>query len=127
MLFSLALILGIVRATWLSARERYWVGVVAGVVRLGLLALSWYAMVGAWGLVVPAAPTRGLLLLSVCNFVGPLVTLVTIVLAYRRFHDVPAAQEERAQRPFRAWLPPAIVDATMLLIIFGGMAIGLGD
>lgn len=127
MLFSLGLVLAVLRATWFSARERYVAGVVAGVARIGLLALALYGMAGAWGLLLPAAPTRGVMFAGVCNLLGPIVTLVMIVLAYRRFRDVPAAEEERAQRPFRAWLPAAVLDGIMLLIILGGIAIGLGD
>lgn len=63
----------------------------------------------------------GLLIASVG---GPLLTIALLVTSYRRFRDVPAAQEQRVRRPFDAWLLPGLVDALNVVIAVGATLLG---
>jgi hypothetical protein len=46
----------------------------------------------------------------------PAASFTAIVQAYRKTLNVSAADEERASRPFNAWLPVAIADAIVVVI-----------
>ena len=133
MIFSLLHFVLTVRALLRCASEKYLVGVVGSLVRALLLVLG-AVLVSKRSMIVmiPPLPTLTVnraatesepsLVLPLLAIVGPLLTFALLWVAYRRFQDVPAAQEEKLQRPFDALLPVGIVDAIGLVIFVGAVA-----
>ncbi len=128
MIFSLLHLVLAVRALARSVTERFVFGVVGGLVRIGLmvvgamLALKQSAFIMLPGVNLHASPSEGssasasaaaLLLVSIA---GPVLSASVLWASYRRFHDVPFAEEEKLQRPFNAWLPVGILDAIYVVI-----------
>jgi hypothetical protein len=108
-----------IRAIMRSVAERYVLGIVGGLARVALMGLGAVASLGQMSIVMlpgitlksPAThdpsvlASVGLLLAGVG---GPLLTFVVVWTAHRATRDIPAAQEERASRPFMAWVPVAV-------------------
>jgi hypothetical protein len=120
---ALLVVVGTVRALVVSAREKFGVGTLLGAARLLL------AVVVAWAVVsfVAVPPRAELALLIVAAEVfGPLLSAVIVFAAWRRYQDVPAADEARLERPFGAWLPVAILDAFWAIILIGAAVLVAG-
>ena len=110
----------IVNAFFRSVSERFTLGIVGALVRAGLLAAGAIAAVLVRsvrypGSDVPVPSVPGLFVL-VGTVLGPMVSFFVLWMAYRRKADAPAAQEERASRPFGAWLPVALFDGAFVAI-----------
>jgi hypothetical protein len=129
LIFSLLHLVLTIRALLRSLSQRFVFGIVAGLLRAGLMLLG--AVIGFKQAAIvmlphmtlrlsPSEPSfalsLGLLFVSV---VGPIVTFSLLWASYRRFQDVPAAQEEKLERPFRAWLPVGILDAIYVVVTIG--------
>jgi len=122
-----------IRAIMRSVAERYVLGIVGGLARVALMGLGAVASLGQMSIVMlpgitlksPAThdpsvlASVGLLLAGVG---GPLLTFVVVWTAHRATRDIPAAQEERASRPFMAWVPVAVLDAMYLVVSIGAAA-----
>jgi hypothetical protein len=130
MILSLLLFVLVVRAALRSYRERFPLGAIGGAVRAVSMIAALAIGFDSVGLVMmpgikigsasaragaPVSPAVALLPL-VLEVGGPILSLVVAYRAWKRFQDVPAAQEEALQRPFDAWLPPAILDALVLAV-----------
>ncbi|MBX3191544.1 MAG: hypothetical protein KF819_31400 [Labilithrix sp.] len=99
-----------------SVLERFVLGSVGGLLRVVLVAVSAVygfksSFAGSDG---PAAGPA--LVLLVAGGLGPIVSFLVLFMAYRRMREVPAAQEERASRVFKAWLGVGIIDAMSVVI-----------
>ena len=123
-----------VRALLRCVSERYVFGIVGGLARAALIVVG--ACIGGGGGAVVMLPGLTLTLSPsgesslervlgqlVLSALGPALAFAVLWASYRRFHDAPAAEEEERQRPFRAWLPVAIVDAIYVVVMVGAMAI----
>lgn len=117
---SLLQLLAIVRAVWVSVRERWWFGVAAGAARVMLFVAAVFAIVegkGARFANVDARPSPAAAIAVIASAVlAPIVSSATLGLAYRRYAGVRAADEERLRRPFDAWLPVTLFDAVFVAI-----------
>jgi hypothetical protein len=113
----------IVNAFARSLRARYILGAVAAVAAVargvllisGAVAALLVRRVTFPGSDVPA-PAGPMLVALVATIAGPLVSFAMLGIAYRRMRNLPAAEEQRASRPFGAWLPVALLDAAFLVI-----------
>ncbi|UQA61736.1 hypothetical protein [Polyangium aurulentum] len=107
-----------VRAFVRCREERFRHGIIAGAVRGLVVALSTVLLLWGYfprlggGLPRWAGPAIGVLAVAL-----PLLSFPVLASAYRRMRDAPAATEERASRPFDAWLPIGILDAILLVIM----------
>lgn len=133
MLLSFLQVALTIRAIMRSVAERYVLGIVGGLARVALMGLGAVASLGQMSIVMlpgitlksPAThdpsvlASVGLLLAGVG---GPLLTFVVVWTAHRATRDIPAAQEERASRPFMAWVPVAVLDAMYLVVSIGAAA-----
>jgi hypothetical protein len=104
-----------VNALQRCVRERFVVGIVGGI---GRAALMITAIVLGFRLTFPGtdgpSASHGAAFLM-ATMGGPLISFTTVVLAKRRAQNAPAAEEERLERPFTAWLPVAIIDAMFVV------------
>lgn len=106
-----------VRALVASRHETFQLGVYAACARLvALVPLGVLLMAAYFPGLLPVLPWGGFAAMG-ASALMPLVSFVTIWKAHQRTQDAPAADEERASRPFDAWLPIAIVDAIMVVIV----------
>jgi len=113
----------VLNASVRSVLERFILGSAGGVLRVVLLGVVTVSTVKASFAASDAAapsPAYGLLAALV---LGPMISFVVLFMAYRRMRDVPAAQEDRASRVFKAWLGVGIIDAMYVVIMIGASAI----
>lgn len=121
MVFSVVLVVALARAALVCQRAGYNVGVALGWLRLSLAGLAFFYSPGA-GLFFRTPVVQGNAGLSVLlTLGGPPVSFLALYLAYLRFRDVPAAEEEAAQRPFRGWLMPATADLFFVVVMIGAV------
>jgi hypothetical protein len=113
------------------ARDRWITGLAGGVLRLVLIGIVAFAIVSSPLSMVPGivhgptVVTGGLALaVGVASFAGPLVSFVVILLAWRRTRNLPAAEEQDARRPLKAWIPVGMIDAIFVVIQVGALMIG---
>ena len=134
LIFSILHLVFTIRALLRSLSERFVFGIVGGFLRAGLMLVG--AVIGFKQAAIVMLPhmtlrlspsdesdpslglSLGLLFVSV---VGPIVTFSVLWTSYRRSQNVPVAQEEKLQRPFRAWLPVGIIDAIYVVITVGAI------
>jgi hypothetical protein len=109
-IFVVALVMALARA-W---RARFTVGIVAGVLRMGLVFASFWFI--GFGLVSSGAGLGRAPLALAIFAAGPLVSFVTTFLAWHRRRDIPYALEEAADRLFMPWLAVALVDTVSVAI-----------
>jgi hypothetical protein len=102
------------------ARERWALGVLGGIARLCLIVV---VGLGAFAALLSVSGAWTGLGVAVAAIAGPVITFTVIALAWRRSHLVPAAQEEQAERPLRAWVPVGVVDAIFVVIQLGAWLI----
>ena len=131
MIFSLVHLVLTFRALLRSLSERFFFGIVGGLLRAALMLVG--AVIGFKQAAVVMLPHMTLrlspsdpslassLVLLFVSVAGPVVTFALLWIDYRRFQSVPAAREEELQRPFRAWLPVAILDALYVVITVGAV------
>jgi hypothetical protein len=110
-----------IRAVVKSAAERFVPGVVGGVARATLLVVTpivaFKAGASLLGLHLSVRDANPLLLVTTgLSVLGPLVTIAVLLVARKRYRDVPMAQEERLMRPFSAWLPVGVIDGIFVMI-----------
>lgn len=120
-LFMLGFLLVVLNALLRSIRERFVLGVVGGAVRAGLLSLATVEGLRADLAHMAGHPDpSGLQAFILANapIAGPAVSFGVLFVAYRRTQDLPAADEQRARRPFGAWLSVALIDAVLIVIGF---------
>jgi hypothetical protein len=126
-IFSLLHLVLTIRALLRCVSERYTFGILGGLARAGLMIVGavigfkQMAMVMLPGRLTlklsPDAPSQALAVaLLLVSIAGPVVTFAVLWISYRRYHDAPAAQEEKLQRPFGAWLPVGILDAISVAV-----------
>jgi hypothetical protein len=113
-----------------STRERYIVGSVGAALRAIL-----FVVAGVSGFLVrllrfPGLPIPTPFVLSVVAIVaallGPLVSFLCLWLAHRRSENVSSADEERLGRPFRAWMPVAILEVVAIVVHLGSWFLARG-
>lgn len=133
MIFSILHLVLTIRALLRSLAERFVFGIVGGFLRAGLMMVG--AVIGFKQAAIVMLPHMTLrlsprerepslalsLALLLVSVLGPVVTFSVLFTSYRRCQHVPAAQEEKLQRPFRAWLPVGIVDAIYVVIAVGAI------
>jgi hypothetical protein len=104
-------------------RERFVVGIVGAVGRAALMVAV--VVLGFRltfpGTQDPSAKEAAAFLMAIVF--GPLISFTVLVIAKRRAQNAPAADEERLERPFTAWLPVAIIDAMFVVAALGARAI----
>ncbi len=113
----------VLNASVRSVLERFVLGSAGGVLRVVLLGVVTVGTVKASFAASDApapSPAYGLLAALV---LGPMISFVVLFMAYRRMRDVPAAQEDRASRVFKAWLGVGIIDAMYVVIMIAASAI----
>jgi hypothetical protein len=116
-------VLLVLNASLRSTLERFVLGAAAGVLRvvlLGVVTVNAFKATFATTAATSPPPNPALLAALV---VGPIVSFVVLVVAYRRMRDVPAALEDRASRVFKAWLGVGIIDAMYVVIALAANAI----
>lgn len=116
-------VLLVLNASVRSVVERFILGSVGGVLRavlLGVVTVNAFKASLAVSSGPAPTPAYGLLAALV---LGPIVSFVVLFVAYRRMRDVPAAQENRASRVFKAWLGVSILDAMFVVIAVAASAI----
>jgi uncharacterized membrane protein YidH (DUF202 family) len=59
----------------------------------------------------------------VADVLGPIVSVVTLIVAYVRTRDVPAIEEEKFEKPFMAWIPVTLLDIALVVIAVLALAI----
>ena len=127
MIVSLLFFIVLARAIWRCAEERWMPGVVAGVVRIVLVVATLAFAFHNWSLFMTGSfalqhrAARGVsavarLALLVVQLAGPVLSCGILVVAYRRYSDLPAREEEKARRPFSAWLPVGVLDVVYVLV-----------
>jgi hypothetical protein len=121
---ALLVVVATVRALVVSAREKFALGTLVGGARLVLALVVGWAIVRFIG-VAPPAPLG--LLIGIAQIAGPIFSIATVFVAWRRFQDVPAVDEARLERPFDAWLPVAILDAFWAVILIGAAVLLAGS
>ena len=113
----------VVNASVRSVLERFILGAAGGVLRavlLGVVTVGTFKASFATSDVPAPSPAYGLLAALI---LGPIVSFVVLFTAYRRMRDVPAAQEDRASRVFKAWLGVGIIDAMYVVIAIAANAV----
>lgn len=118
-------------ATFRCAQERWLLGLAGGALRITLLAVSALAVLSSPFSFVPglghrpAVVSGGLAFAAlIAAIAGPLTSFTVTALAWRRTSNLPAAQEQRASRPLRAWILVAAIDAIFVVLQLGALVIG---
>jgi hypothetical protein len=117
---SILQLAAVINALVRSLQARFIVGIASGCVRALLLVAGafgalWARSVGA-SVTEARVPVLATSMALAATVLGPMVSFATLWLAHRRKKDAPAAEEERLGRPFTAWLPVALFDATFVAI-----------
>jgi hypothetical protein len=114
LLGSLLLLVLALNATLRSLGARFWIGGVAGVLRVTLTIAEITVSVRTPS---DAGQSSASSMLLVAGVVGPLVSVGTLIVAYVKNRSVVARDEERFAKPFLAWLPVALLDITFTLLM----------
>jgi hypothetical protein len=103
-------------ALFRSLAGRFWIGIGAGLVRLGL-ALASVPILFLSGFAGADSPSLNFVLAwTLVSIGGPMLSFVTLAIAFTRGWDVPARDEERKRKPMLAWFAVALLDVVVLLI-----------
>jgi hypothetical protein len=138
MILSILHLVVAIRAALRSYAEGFLFGMVGGFARAAMMIAAFLLSFQHMGLIMlpgltlrgsgEAAPSLGVSLgLALVVIGGPILSFAVLWAAWRRFQDVPAAQEEKLKKPFGAWLPVGILDAAYLLITIAAIAFAMGD
>jgi hypothetical protein len=106
-------------ALFRSIGGRFWVGIGAGLVRLGL-ALAAIPILFLSGFAGGDSASRDFVLAwALVSIGGPALSFVTVIIALTRGWDAPARDEERKRKPMLAWIAVALLDVVVLLVTVG--------
>jgi hypothetical protein len=117
LLFASVQLLVVLNALVRSVSERYVLGSVGALLRVGLVGVSTFYGFRATFAGSEGASAGGPVLAAA--ILGPIVSFALLYMAHRRMREVPAVQteqEERASRVFTAWLGVAILDAMSVVV-----------
>jgi hypothetical protein len=129
MIVSLLYLVLIARALVRSFSSRFVFGIVVGLMRVVLMVaalvvcLQHGVMIMLPGLTLRSTDSSAVAGSALYAIAGPVLTFALVFASWRRFQNVPAAQEEMLQRPFAAWLPVGILDAIYVAIAIAAAVI----
>jgi hypothetical protein len=102
-----------------SIGGRFWVGIGAGLARLGL-ALAAIPILFLSGFAAGDSASRTFVLAwALVSIGGPALSFVTVIIALARGWDAPARDEERKRKPMLAWIAVSLLDVVVLLVTVG--------
>lgn len=131
--FSLLQLALCVRALAGCVRERFGIGVAAGVARLALMVLLMAAMLSSPLSLIPGLHQPAIAsgwagpAMVIAAVAGPMVSFGVLVVAHLRARNVPMLEEERLGRPFMLWLPVGVLDAIYVALQLFAIWFGLGE